>query len=69
MTTPAREPKRSDMIDRIEAARILGCHPKSIDRLGREKILQRYRLVGDPRILYDRVAVEACLDPIPVEAS
>ena len=69
MTTPTREPKRSDMIDRIEAAKILDCHPKVVDRLGREGILTRYRLVGDARIFYDRVAVEACLEPIPVETS
>lgn len=62
MTTPIR---REDLVDRNEAAEILGIHPNTIDRMGRERELRRYRVRGVRGVLYLRTEVEGAIEEIP----
>lgn len=68
MTLPTdRQPKLSDLIDRHEAARIMGCHANTIDRMAAAGLLKKYRRHGKQQVFYDRIKVEACAEPILVE--
>ena len=68
MTAPAGRLSRAELCTRTEAAEILGCHPNTIDRLGREKTLKRYGIRGMKHtILYSRDEVANCIHEIDDE--
>ena len=62
MTAPTGRLTRAELCTRTEAAEILGVHPNTIDRLGREKTLSRYGIKGMKHtILYSREQVANCI--------
>lgn len=59
MSTPGREA----LITRQAAARQLGIHPNTMDKIAKDSGLSRYRLIGDTRIYFLRTDI-AQIDPI-----
>lgn len=53
--------RRDELVSRQEAAEILHLHPNIIDRMGREKILTRYKIAGVRRVFYLKAQVESCI--------
>lgn len=64
MNDTVHRPTREDLVDRHEAARILGVHPNTIDRLGKTKVLKRWSIRGVRGVFYVRTDVEACIQPV-----
>lgn len=64
MTAPQKV-RREDLVDRHGAAKILGVHPNTVDRLGLDGDLTRYRVKGVRGVLYLRTEIEDCIQPIP----
>lgn len=62
------EPKvrRADLVNRREAARILGIHPNTVDRLGHDGTLTRYHIKGVRGVMYLRSEVEGAIEPEPI---
>lgn len=57
--------RREDLVDRHEAATILGVHPNSIDQMAADKVLHKYHIRGLRKILFLRTEVEDCIEPVP----
>jgi excisionase family DNA binding protein len=70
MTAPVKTVKvrRVDLVDRHEAAEILGVHPNSIDQLAEDKVIRKYHIRGLRKILFLRAEVEDCIEPVPEES-
>lgn len=68
MTTKTARVRREDLVNRYEAAKILGVHPNTIDKLGKPgadgspATLRRYRIRSVRGAFYLRTDVEDCIE-------
>ena len=69
MTSRTARVRREDLVNRHEAAEILGVHPNTIDRLsklqsnGSPPVLRRYRIRAVRGAFYLRADVEDMIEP------
>ena len=61
-TPAARRITREDLVNRHEAAAILGVHPNTIDNMGKSATLRRFRIRGVRGAFYLRTEVESCIE-------